>query len=431
MALKPGLSLRQSQRLALTPTIRTGLSILRLSAADLEEALSQAAGSNPFLLRARPGPSAGEIALETLAARPSLTEALQGQIAAMTLPEDVRAAAAYLAGMVAEDGFLPESLPDLAEEAGVSVTLLEAGLEALHTCEPAGVGARDLAECLALQLIEAGLSHAAAAQTVAHLDLFAARDWSTLGKRLALSGAALKERAALLRSLRPRPVEPDSPASQTLRPDLVVERSNDGALAVRLPGAGQMRIDPDLARESGTSGFAAEALQEARALLRALRFRGLTLLRIGRFLLQHQHAFFDLGAAHLRPLSRAELASALGLHASTVGRAVTGKALQFDGRLWRLESFFSAALGLAGGGMVSAYSVQRRIVALIGAESHDAPLSDAAITAQLHAEGVDIARRTVAKYRGRMRIPASAARRRRHLEKGGTGPKPAAKGTRG
>lgn len=430
MALKPGLSLRQSQRLALTPTIRAGLSILRLSAADLEEALARASGSNPFLLHPRPGPSAGEIALETLAARPSLTETLQSQIAAMTLPEDVRASAAYLAGMVTDEGFLPESLPELADETGVSLTLLEAGLDALQACEPAGIGARDLAECLALQLIDSGLSQDDAMQTVAHLDLFAARDWSTLGKRLRLSGAGLQKRAALLRSLRPRPVEPDSPAPQALRPDLVVERSNDGALAVRLPETGYIRIDPELAKESGTTGFAADALQEARALLRALRFRGLTLLRIGRFLLQHQHAFFDRGAAHLRPLSRAELANALGLHASTVGRAVSGKALLFDGRLWPLESFFSAALGLAGGGVVSAYSVQRRIVALIGAESPDAPLSDAVITTRLHAEGVDIARRTVAKYRGRMRIPASAARLRRHREIGGNGLSPAAQGTR-
>ncbi len=420
--MKPGLRLRQTTRLALTPDLRTALTLLRLPALELAEMIEREAEDNPFLIVQRPAASARsdfDVALDTVAARPSLMENLRGQIVLMHLPEAERQAALYLAGEVREDGYLDGTLAEIAAELGVPETLMEAGLRALHACEPTGVGARDLAECIALQLIERGVGRGLAEAMVARLDDFAAGRWRVLAGALDRPEPEVRRLAGHLREVSPRPViEAPGHEAAPLMPDLVFEATGEGTFSVRLGryATPEVQIDRELLARAGADRFVIDRRTRAEALIRALTFRGQTLLRIGDWVARNQHRFLAEGPAHLRPVTRAALAADLGLHPSTVGRAVAGKGFALGSRLSPLASVFSSALTDTEGGSIAALAVQHRIAHMVAAEDPTAPLSDAEISHRLRIEGIDIARRTVAKYRGCLHIPSSAARRRRPLK---------------
>lgn len=422
-SLRP--SVRQSQRMLLSPGLHTGLQILRMPTLDLIDAIESEAADNPFLIHddLRPlashgGGDAFQFALETTADERSLVADLQAQIGAMTVAAPVRAMADYLAGDLRDDGYLDSALEDIAATLGVPLALAQAGLDALQACEPAGVAARTLAECLQLQLIDKGVARDLAARVTHHLDLFAGEDWRGLIRALGLPKATLQDLARLIRELKPHPVTEKAAPDLLLFPDLRLEADGAGGYLVQLGArlADAVRLNQPLLQAAVAEGsdFARDRRTRAEAMLAALAFRGETLLRIGRRIATHQHRFFALGPDHLVPLSRADLAADLGLHPSTIGRAVAAKALEVAGQILPLSLFFSNPLPTATGNVgIAAFVVQRRIARMIETENTDAPLSDAAICAVLIASGIDIARRTVAKYRGCMRIQSSFARRRR------------------
>lgn len=425
MRARLGPSVRQSQRMLLSPGLHAGLQILRMPTLDLIDAIESEAADNPFLIHddLRPtacpgGGDAFQFALETTADVRSLVADLQAQIGAMTLAIPVRAMAEYLAGDLRDDGYLDSSLEEIATTLGVPLALAQAGLAALQSCEPAGVGARTLAECLQLQLLDKGVARDLALRVTHHLDLFAHEDWRGLGRALGLPKAGLQDLARLIRELKPHPVIEKAAPDLLLFPDLRLEPDGAGGYTVQLGArlADAVRLNQPLLQAALAEGsdFARDRRTRAEAMLVALAFRGETLLRIGRRIAALQHRFFALGPDHLAPLSRAALAAELGLHPSTIGRAVAAKALEVGGRIVPLSLFFSNPLPDATGtASIAAFVVQRRIARMIEAEDADAPLSDAAICAALTASGIDIARRTVAKYRGCMRIQTSFARRRR------------------
>ncbi|KPQ06278.1 MAG: RNA polymerase sigma-54 factor RpoN [Rhodobacteraceae bacterium HLUCCA12] len=413
MALRTRLDLRQSQRLALSQQMRTALSVLRMSQPELSEELAREAARNPFL-RHRPAQAApGPVASDDLVAREtSMQVSLARQLALMTLPPQVAVAAHLLVAELRDDGILDRDIRELSGELGLEPALLDDALAALQRCEPPGVGARDLSESLVLQLVDKGLSRPDAHQTIQHLRHFIARDRAAL-TRLGLSPDEINHRTDLVRSLTTRPVAPASPAGDVLTSaDLRVERDPGGALSVSLarqrPDAA---LDESLVRRAERDGFAPELLARARALVAAVQNRGQTLLTIGSWLLENQPGFFQSGPGELRPLTRAHMAGSLGLHPSTIGRAVAGKSIDVDGRLWPLSVFFSSALPV-GDGAISSRQVRARILALIADETAQSPMTDAALTQKLQSEGVDIARRTVAKYRQDLRIPTASSRRR-------------------
>lgn len=416
MALKPGLSLRPAQRLALTPGLRRSLELLRMPAADLADEIAREAADNPFLdvdWPARGGGDGGAFALETLAARPSLVEDVRRQLGLMALPDRVAALAAYIAGDLRDDGYLDAEAADYVRDLGARPDEVAAALAALRACDPAGIGACTLSECLHLQLLDRGLADAEARAVVARLDLFASGEVAALRRALGVSEAEVRRLARIVATLRARPVDPGADSDpRVLRPDLVVSRDGRGALAVSVAARAvpQVRLnDALLARARGTD-FAEACRARGLALIRSLAQRGATLERVGLALVEAQHRFFALGPDHLVPLSRDALAARLGLHPTTVGRTVAGKALDHGGRLYPLSMFFSPALG---GGAVSGVAARAALARIVAAEDPEAPLSDAAICDRLRAEGVDISRRTVAKYRGCMRIPSSHERHRR------------------
>lgn len=435
MALRTRLDLRQrqtqrqTQRLGLSAGVTTALHILRLPAADLAEELAREAATNPFLLPGLPPPiPAGQglpqglqpgLADTLPAAEPDWQEALLRQLALRDLPPPVARLAAFLVGELDDRGWLDSPLDGLARDHDLDPDDLAAALAAIQSCDPPGVGARDLTECLALQLVDLGLPVAEARATLAELPRFARRDWAGIARRLGLSQDQARARAALLRRLTPHPVRIAVGPIPILRPDLIVTRSQLGEPGVALARdhLPRPRIDSAMARRAAADGFGAALLERARALVRAVDSRGATLLRIGTWLVRRQDRALTRGPGALRPALRADCAAELGLHPSTVSRAVAGKALMAEGRLWPLARLFTTpapGADSADPDRPGAAAVRHRIAALIAAEDPARPLSDAALVRILAEGGVDMARRTVAKYRNGLRIPAAHLRRNRN-----------------
>lgn len=380
----------------------------------LAEAIAREADENPFLIlhrRAGPSGAAYEFALATTAATESLSDSLTRQVHLQRLDPQTEAAALYLMCELREDGYLDVSLDELCRETGQDLAVLGAGLSALQACDPPGIGARSLAECLALQLTGEGMVRELADSVAARLDAFADQNWRTLGRELGLPRAELQSIARRLRTLSHAPVPPEHSEAMTNIPELVVEKNLGGRLEVSLNDEALPRVEAMRVLRSSLGAPALQSLfDRAQELARGLAARKTTLLRIGIYLAERQSGFFAARPTGIAPLSRKEAAAALGIHPSTLGRAISGKSLSADGKVYPLWLFFQR--GLPGSkGEISAFDVQSRISALISAEDHKMPLADEDICTQLKKEGVDIARRTVAKYRKCMRIPSSHDRK--------------------
>lgn len=418
MNFRPSLTPRPTQALRLTPGLRQGLDILRLPAADLVAELRRVAAENPLIRLDETLPDGGRAgwdATEALAAPETLGERLRRQIALMPLDPRVAAIAQFLTGDVGDDGYLDPDAAETLGAMGVADGQIAAAIAALQSCEPAGVGARSLEECLALQLRERGVPEAEARAACAHLDLLAEHRFDALSAATGLPPERLRPIAEMLPRLNPRPGDGVTDEPLPPIPEILVEEGPDGTFVATLDRQSLPRASFDQALAEGLAGRpdGPRMRDAAQTLIGALRFRERTLEAVARLILTRQHRFFAAGPEHLAPMTRAELAAELGLHASTVGRALAGKALAFRGAVHPLALFVSPPLPGRGEASATAYAVQRRIRRLIDAEPPGDPLSDDRIAALLRGEGVDIARRTVAKYRQCLTIPSSFERRRR------------------
>ncbi|WP_424975927.1 RNA polymerase factor sigma-54 [Dinoroseobacter sp. S124A] len=425
-AQRDGLTLRQQQRLTLTPEMRTTLSVLRMSGTALQEHLEAQAAENPILTLRRPrseasgaapgGPSAYDLALDTTGAERSLGERLRAQLSLMALEPQIQDIAFVLTWSLSDTGYLDVDLADLSQEVQLPADRIETALAALQACEPAGVGARSLAECLSLQLIELGFEADLAQAATRVLDRLAAGEIAKAARATGLDTTALAEIAEALPKLTPYPGQAALPAPRVSLPDVEL-RFPDGAspeITVLRGNARTLELDEELlsvARLESDTALASYGT-EAEALRRALSYRTTTLTRIVAFLGDYQIGFFREGGAAMKPLTRTQLAQELKLHPTTVGRAVADKTLAHPGGVVPLSAFFSATLGADSQDAVSAYGAQARIAALVAGETEDAILTDTEIAHKLKNEGVDIARRTVAKYRGCLNIPSSYDRKR-------------------
>lgn len=416
MAPKSGLGLVQRQGISLSAGMRQSLALLRMPTQTAAETITREAEENPFLVvEAGSGGSgsAYDYALSVTAAQESLGESLSRQIAMQRLDPATAAAANYLVTELREDGYLDVSLSELVAGTGAPLGVLEAGLRALQACEPAGVGARDLAECLELKLVDAGIDRTLAHAATRRLDDFAEGRWARLARDLGQPQPTLERIALLLRSFGSAPVHEEDAWVDVLIPELAVEAGPHGGVTVSLlPGALPAVSVMPVARGSLDGETLRSFHERARRMAAAVTARRDTLLMIGRHIAEVQSAFFLGGQETIHPVTRAEAAASLAMHPSTFGRAIAAKALLCGTKVHPLSLFFSRALA-GRAGAVSPFDVQRRIREMIDQESADAPLADEGLCAQLNKEGVDIARRTVAKYRKCMRIPSSFGRKRR------------------
>ncbi len=353
----------------------------------------------------------------------TLTDHLAEQLALAVGDPARRMIGQYLIDMVDEAGYLPGDLASVAEKLGAPLREVDAVLEILQGFDPPGVCARNLTECLAIQLKERDRFDPAMQALVAHLDLLAKRDLAALRKICGVNEEDLTDMIGEIRQLNPKPgLAFGTTLVQPIVPDVFVRPGPDGGWVVELNSDTLPKVLVNqsyyadvakTARNDKDKTYLADCLQTATWLIRALDQRAKTILKVATEIVRQQDAFFANGVQHLRPLNLKTIADAIGMHESTVSRVTANKYMATSRGIFELKYFFTSAIAAADGGEAhSAEAVRHRIKQLIDAESAQDVLSDDTIVEKLRAAGIDIARRTVAKYREAMRIPSSVQRRR-------------------
>jgi RNA polymerase sigma-54 factor len=355
----------------------------------------------------------------------SLRDHLLAQVDIVFPEGDRKLIATMLVDAIDDDGYLADSLEEicasLAPDVVSDVDEVERVLACVQRFDPLGVGARDLSECLLLQLAPFApdtpgldLVRRLAAEC---LEQLGEQDYGTIRRRLGCSAEELETAVALLRSLNPRPGSAaDTRPPEYVVPDVFVRRAEDGWRVEMNPAiAPRLRVNTTYAGCLGRSGEYStlrSQLQEARWLVKSLEIRNETLIRVARAIVLHQRDFLERGEEGMRPLVLREIAEGLELHESTVSRATTGKYMHTPRGVFEFRYFFSSQVAGSDGESVSSTAIRARIRKLISEEDPRKPLSDSALTRLLLAEGVEVARRTVAKYRESMGFPSSNERRR-------------------
>jgi len=330
----------------------------------------------------------------------------------------------HLIDMLDEAGYFRGEIEDVALTLGCTEARVAAALARLQRLDPPGIFARDLAECLRLQLADRGPVSPTMDALLANLDLLARRDFLSLRKVCRASAQELAELVGEIKTLNPKPASAfDHSVAQTVVPDVFVRLRAGSAWHVELNNDTLPRVLVNnryyasvsrQARNKDEKEYLAERLQSANWLVRSLHQRAQTILKVATEIVRLQDAFLTHGVQHLRPLTLRDVAEGVGVHESTVSRVTNGKYMSTPRGLFEMKYFFNGAVGTTGDGMDShsAESIRFRIRSLVDRETADDVLSDDQIVAILRKDGVDIARRTVAKYREAMRIPSSVQRRR-------------------
>ncbi|HEY7297797.1 MAG TPA: RNA polymerase factor sigma-54 [Xanthobacteraceae bacterium] len=366
----------------------------------------------------------GEYNLEAFATEePTLADHLAQQLA-LTVSNPVRRMIGrYLIDLVDEAGYITDELAEVANKIGAPLAEVEAVLGTLQGFEPPGICARNLVECLSLQLKDRDRFDPAMQTLVGHLDLLARRDFAALRKICGVSEEDVVEMIAEIRRLNPKPgLAFGTTVIQPIVPDVFVRKRPDGSFLVELNSDTLPKVLVNQfyhARIAGNAkskddrAYVADCLQSATWLVRALDQRAKTILKVSAEIVRQQDAFFAHGVAHLRPLNLRTIADAIEMHESTVSRVTANKYMATSRGTFEFKYFFTSAIAAAGGGDAhSAEAVRHRIKQLIDTETAEDVLSDDTIVEKLREAGIAIARRTVAKYREAMRIPSSVRRRR-------------------
>ncbi|TNV19943.1 RNA polymerase factor sigma-54 [Buttiauxella sp. B2] len=474
--MKQGLQLRLSQQLAMTPQLQQAIRLLQLSTIELQQELQQALESNPLLeqtdlheeietqevrdnealdtreaLEQKEMPD--ELPLDTswdeiyTAGTPSgtgtdyiddelpvyqgettqsLQDYLMWQVDLTPFSDTDTAIATSIVDAVDEMGYLTVSLEEILESMGddeITIDEVEAVLKRVQRFDPVGVAARDLRDCLLVQLsqfaretpwlVEARLI------VSDHLDLLANHDFRSLMRVTRLKEEVLKEAMCLIQSLDPRPgqsIQTSEP--EYVIPDILVKKMQ-GRWAVELNADSipRLKINQQYAamgtnaRNDSDSQFIRSNLQEAKWLIKSLESRNDTLLRVSRCIVEQQQGFFEHGEEHMKPMVLADIAQVVEMHESTISRVTTQKYLHSPRGIFELKYFFSSHVNTEGGGEASSTAIRALVKKLIAAENPVKPLSDSKLTTMLSDQGIMVARRTVAKYRESLSIPPSNQRK--------------------
>jgi len=470
--MKPGIQLRLHQQLALTPQLQQAIRLLQLSQVELETELRELAETNPLLELDAPeegsetsdgeaedtpveaseaepteyesepwdeGRIGGEAPASNYsddddapehqdAAQEGLREHLMWQLNLARLSDRDRVIAEAIIDALDADGYLHDGLePVLAAVNTLKPAPEPEEIEAVRHCvqrfDPTGVASLDLRDCLDVQLRQ--LPKQACARDLAlrivaaELELLAKRDFPRLARKLDASPDDVIAAATLIRGLDPRPGAAFDPApTEYIAPDAYAIKS-EGRWRVALSPNCQPRLainrhycDLISRARRNDAAYLRGQLQEARWLLKSLKARADTLFRVAQAIVRTQSAFLDYGPEAMKPLVLREVADELGMHESTISRVTTRKYLHTPRGTFEFKHFFSSGVATDDGGSASATAIQAMIRKLVAEEDSRKPLSDQGLTTELNKRGIQVARRTVAKYREALRIPSSGERQR-------------------
>ena len=473
--MKQGLQLRLSQQLAMTPQLQQAIRLLQLSTLELQQELQQALESNPLLEQidtheeidtretqdsetldtadaleqkempeelpldaswdtiytaGTPSGTSGDYIDDELPVyqgetTQTLQDYLMWQVELTPFSDTDRAIATSIVDAVDETGYLTVPLEDILESIGdeeIDIDEVEAVLKRIQRFDPVGVAAKDLRDCLLIQLSQFDKTtpwlEEARLIISDHLDLLANHDFRTLMRVTRLKEDVLKEAVNLIQSLDPRPGQ----SIQTGEPEYVIPdvlvRKHNGHWTVELNSDSIPRLQINQhyasmcnnARNDGDSQFIRSNLQDAKWLIKSLESRNDTLLRVSRCIVEQQQAFFEQGEEYMKPMVLADIAQAVEMHESTISRVTTQKYLHSPRGIFELKYFFSSHVNTEGGGEASSTAIRALVKKLIAAENPAKPLSDSKLTSLLSEQGIMVARRTVAKYRESLSIPPSNQR---------------------
>ncbi len=470
MALSQKLSARLSHKLILTPSLQQAIKLLPMTTIELAELLNQEIIENPLLEESAEDIPAPEVAAEAepvpdktdekgdtwddadyeyffgdylnddyrpkqtyevrelppienmLANRGSLADHLKWQLSLQTADPLTREIGEAIIGNIDDDGMLVASIGEIASFGPWPVAVVEKALEHIQSFDPIGVGARDLQECLLLQLRGAGLAGTPVEALVQdHLPLLQNHRVPELAKALGLPPEEIKACLEVVRHLDPKPGARYTPAdSQYVVPDIYIIKTEDGYRAVlNEEGLPQLRISPvyrrllDKGSETSdeTRAYVKDKFRSALWLLKSVDQRQKTIVKVATSIITFQGEFLDKGIEYLRPLVLRDVADDIGMHESTVSRVVNNKYMHTPQGVYEMKYFFHSGISSSYGENVSSVTIKQRIKKIIEGEDPKRPMSDSKIMNVLHGEGLVLARRTIAKYREELRIPTSNQRK--------------------
>ena len=352
---------------------------------------------------------------------PTLQQHLLDQMNGSEISSQNRGIALVIIGNIDDQGYLRATVAEMASQAGGLEEEVEKVIEMVQGFDPAGVAARDLSECLFIQLRRSGRQYSLESRIVQHyLEELSRRKLPEIARLCHVSLADVQNAAESIARLEPRPGRPFSAEDeQTILPDVIVERDGDDyVVSLNDDEIPSLRIGDrykdmlsQAAGDREVRDYLREKIRGGRFFIRCVQQRQHTLLNIAREIVDRQRDFFDLGPAHLRPMTMSKVAQAVGVHETTVSRAVSGKYLSSPRGLFELKYFFTSGYTTNNGEAVSNESVRQAIAEIVRTEDSKHPLSDQDIVAMLSERGLPIARRTVAKYREQIGILPSHLRK--------------------
>ncbi len=363
---------------------------------------------------------------QTLSTRPTLTDHLEGQVGVSNFDEEETEIAHWIIGNIDERGYLCSTVEEIAKQCGAEIEHVESTLVKVQRLDPPGVAARDLRECLLAQLRVLRIRDGLVFDIVdRHLDLLQKRDFRGLARA---TGAVPEEVAAanrVIASLEPRPARDfggDEPVYIT--PDIYVHKvgdefhvllNEDGLPKLKISNVYRDVLQHEGGRASSddkdTRNYVQDKLRSAQWLIKSIHQRQRTIVKVMQSIIQYQREFFEKGVAHLKPLNLRDVADDIGMHESTVSRVTTNKYAHTPQGIFELKYFFNSSINRVDGDAIASESVKEKIRKIITSEDPRRPLSDQRIAEMLKARNIDIARRTVTKYRESMNILSSTKRR--------------------
>ncbi|HTH19964.1 MAG TPA: RNA polymerase factor sigma-54, partial [Candidatus Udaeobacter sp.] len=360
---------------------------------------------------------------DSIPVQETLQQNLIAQLNQTVLSADDRKTAELIVGNIDDDGFLQSTPEEMALNSGIPQVDFERMLGLIQTFYPAGVSARDLRECLLIQLRRQGKEHSLEHRIVSeHMDDLARHRFVEIARRMAISAEDVQKAANNIARLNPRPGQVFAVAPQNyVLPDVIVEKvdgeyqisfNNDQIPHLRISNLYKDIIGSGDAQSSDVKDYIRDKIRSGKFLIRSIHQRQQTIMNIAQQIVSRQLDFLEHGPSHLKPMTMAEIAETVGVHETTVSRAVSGKYMATPQGVFEMKYFFTGGYQTATGESLSNTSVKQAVLDLVKHESGSAPLSDQEIVEILSERGIPIARRTVAKYRSELNILPSHMRRK-------------------